>query len=185
MAAFPRAVTFAHQLIRERLKPGDTVLDATVGNGHDTAFLAKCVGPDGQVFGFDIQPAAIEATTRKLAAEGFTNVILYAESHALISEKISVPVKAAMFNLGYFPGGDKSVITQPESTLAALNAVCEFGAEIITIAVYYGHEGGEAEAAAITDWVESLDQTEFTAIRYEFVNPRNSPPFLIAVERKV
>ena len=35
----------AHDLIRDILHPGDLAIDATVGNGHDTLFLAEQVGP--------------------------------------------------------------------------------------------------------------------------------------------
>ncbi|MBC7032591.1 SAM-dependent methyltransferase, partial [Salmonella enterica subsp. enterica serovar Enteritidis] len=48
------------------VNPGDHVIDATVGNGHDTVYLAKLVGTTGHVDGFDIQSAAIEATTTAL-----------------------------------------------------------------------------------------------------------------------
>ena len=37
------------------VRPGDTVVDATCGNGHDTKWLAQAVGPSGRVFAFDIQ----------------------------------------------------------------------------------------------------------------------------------
>ena len=34
----------AHDCIAATVKQGDTVVDATIGNGHDTLFLANCVG---------------------------------------------------------------------------------------------------------------------------------------------
>ena len=49
------ALHFSHQLLKEVVEPGDFVIDATMGNGHDTAFLAELVGPSGEVFAFDIQ----------------------------------------------------------------------------------------------------------------------------------
>ncbi|MCL4108432.1 UNVERIFIED_CONTAM: hypothetical protein GTU68_046125 [Idotea baltica] len=174
----------AHQLIRERLIAGDFAIDATVGNGHDTLFLAGCVGKTGRVFGFDVQPEAIEAATKRIAEAGSENVTLFTESHADVADHVSAPVKAVMFNLGYFPGGDKSIITQESSTIAALEAICELGAEIITIVIYHGHDGGGDEASAVVKWAESLDQTEFSVIRYGFINQRNAPPFLVAIELK-
>ena len=41
-------------------------MDATVGNGHDTVFLARLVGETGKVIGFDIQEQAIKNTTERL-----------------------------------------------------------------------------------------------------------------------
>ncbi len=184
MAAFPRALTMAHQLIRERLDTGDSAIDATVGNGHDTLFLATCVGATGHVFGFDIQPEAIAAATKRIADAGSENVTLFTESHADVADHVSNPVKAAMFNLGYLPSGDKSIITRESSTIAALRSICDLGAEIITIVIYHGHEGGNDEASTVIAWAESLDQAEYSVIRYGFINQRNAPPFLIAVERK-
>ena len=49
------ALHFSHQLLKEVVELGDFVIDATMGNGHDTAFLAELVGPSGEVFAFDIQ----------------------------------------------------------------------------------------------------------------------------------
>ena len=37
------------------VQPGDTVVDATCGNGGDTLWLARAVGPSGRVLAFDIQ----------------------------------------------------------------------------------------------------------------------------------
>ncbi len=37
------------------VQAGDTVVDATAGNGHDTLFLAKLVGPSGAVYAIDVQ----------------------------------------------------------------------------------------------------------------------------------
>jgi hypothetical protein len=37
------------------LRPGDTAVDATCGNGHDTLALAELVGPSGRVFALDLQ----------------------------------------------------------------------------------------------------------------------------------
>ena len=69
-----RATEFAHLLMRQSIKPGDWVVDATVGNGHDTLLLAKLVGPTGRVIGFDVQEAALAAATARVdgMAAGYT-----------------------------------------------------------------------------------------------------------------
>ena len=51
-----------HDWISRVVLPGDTVVDATAGNGHDTVFLARLAGPSGQVHAFDVQEEAIRAT---------------------------------------------------------------------------------------------------------------------------
>ncbi|WP_346419965.1 methyltransferase domain-containing protein, partial [Listeria monocytogenes] len=49
---------FAHDTLRKVVRPGDYVIDATCGNGHDTLLLAELVGINGHVLGFDIQQMA-------------------------------------------------------------------------------------------------------------------------------
>ena len=37
------ALSMSHEIISSAVMPGDTVVDATCGNGKDTVFLAKLV----------------------------------------------------------------------------------------------------------------------------------------------
>lgn len=57
---------FAHDTLQKVVRPGDYVVDATCGNGHDTLLLAELVGVNGHVLGFDIQQVAIAATKTRL-----------------------------------------------------------------------------------------------------------------------
>lgn len=180
-----KATELAHDLIRERLHAGDTAIDATVGNGHDTEFLAKLVGSEGKVIGFDIQAEAIAAT--KTRVESFPWVSLHEKGHEGLEEIITAPVKTIMFNLGYLPSGDKAITTGPETTLTAIKAGSRILAPggLMTITVYTGHEGGVAESEAVTEYVRTLAQEDFAVASYQFLNQRNSPPHLIAVEKRV
>ena len=45
-----RPLEMAHQFLAEVITKEDVVVDATMGNGHDTAFLAQRAG---QVYAFD------------------------------------------------------------------------------------------------------------------------------------
>ena len=56
-----RVLPFARTLLQTAVKEGDYAVDATLGNGHDTCFLAKIVGDNGKVFGFDIQKRQLKA----------------------------------------------------------------------------------------------------------------------------
>ncbi|MCS7462992.1 methyltransferase domain-containing protein [Paenibacillus doosanensis] len=189
---FLSILSFAHKLIQERVAPGETVVDATAGNGVDTVFLAKCVGAAGSVHVFDIQEHALEQTRRRLAKEltGPAPVHFHLCSHAMLKtqlpESAHGQVGAVMFNLGYLPGADESTITTPESTLPALDSALELLRQggILTIALYTGHEGGEHEAAAVQLWAQQLPQQQFQALEYRFINRDNHPPYLIAVEKK-
>ena len=66
----PQIIHFADSLAERAIKPGDTVIDATMGNGHDTVKLAQWVGPEGHVHAFDIQPQALQNTQERLQEHG-------------------------------------------------------------------------------------------------------------------
>ena len=138
-----------HDLWKKIVLPGDLVIDATVGNGHDTLFLANLVGKNGKVVGYDIQKQAIENTQERVAA--FPNVELKLKSHAKFDE---VEAKLIVYNLGYLPGSDKIVTTLLETTLESLEsakkALAPDGA--LSIMCYPGHQEGAREAPAVEKW---------------------------------
>jgi len=189
---FVSILSFAHALVRERVREGDVCVDATMGNGHDTLFLARLVGDGGRVVAFDVQEAALRATRDRLTAAGIPTARceLLLRSHAEMAEAVGPDavgrVAAVMFNLGYLPGGDHRVVTRPETTLAALDAALLLlrpgGA--LTAVVYPGHEGGASEASAVADWAAALPQEKYQAMSYRFLNQRNAPPYVVAVEKR-
>lgn len=191
---FLSILSFAHRLVQERVRPGDLVVDATIGNGLDTAFLARLVGPTGTVHGFDIQPEALARTRERLEAEpapeGRPALHLHLRSHAemlaAVPEEAHGQAAAVMFNLGYLPRGDHRIVTVPASTLPALAAALKLlrPGGIVTAVVYPGHEGGDAEAEAVERWAAELAQASHQAMTYRLVNQRNRPPFLVAVEAR-
>lgn len=188
MTHLQNIITFGHELIKERLQIGDIVVDATVGNGHDTVFLAKLVGNSGHVYGFDIQESAIERTRKRLTAENVVNqVTLFNQSHHLIGQCLDGKrIKAAIFNLGYLPGGDKTIVTVPDKTIQAVDYLVHHMESngIIIVTVYPGHPEGKIESQAFYNYVQELDQKYFNVLKYAFLNRQNSPPYLIAIEIK-
>ena len=63
------ALHFSHSLLEEILQPGDHVIDATMGNGYDTVFMAEKIGKTGHVYSFDIQKEALLSTKSKLTEQ--------------------------------------------------------------------------------------------------------------------
>ncbi len=181
-----RATDMAQLLLRQRLNKGDVVVDATVGNGHDTLFLADQVGPSGCVIGFDVQQAALDQAAVLLGAR--SNVRLVHAGHERLAEHLvddDVRLAAVMFNLGYLPGADKSITTDTATTLAALQqalARLAIGG-LVTLVLYPGHAGGVDEARAVLAFVENL-KNDFAASRYHRVNAVKPAPELLVVERK-
>lgn len=181
--AFRRITDLARVLVGETLTDGDVAIDATVGTGVDTVFMAEKVGASGRVYGYDIQTEAIAQTEKRLAEKNLGDrVILKHGSHAKMTLNPSEEAKAIMFNLGYLPGGNLNIVTQPESTILALEkALTLLGAGgIITIGLYR-HSGSEQEVAAVEEWASRLSRG-FYAHRIETINRRN-PPYLIAIHQ--
>ena len=176
-----RPLHMAHAFLDEILTDQDLAVDGTMGNGHDTLFLAQRAG---KVVAFDIQEQALNTTAEKLEKAGLTNAQLALKGHESLDQFVD-QCKAAIFNLGYLPSADKSVITLPETTLQAIKKVLDrlvVGGRL-AIMIYYGHEGGAVEKDAVLDFVSQLDQTVFTAMLYKPLNQVNTPPFLVMIER--
>lgn len=182
-----RPLSIAHDWVRAAVRPGARVVDATAGNGRDTLFLAELVGEGGMVYAFDIQPEAIENTRRAAEAAGLLDRIeLHACSHARLSEFAPRGLEAAMFNLGYLPGGDKSITTTVEETLPALEAAfaqLEPGG-ILTVMCYPGHEGGRGECEAVERAWSALPIDEGLVCTLRSLNGADDAPFLMGVQKK-
>lgn len=181
--SFPRVTTFVHDLVAGRLAEGDLAIDATVGKGLDTRFLAACVGTSGRVEGFEIQESAL-ALARPLLAD-FPQVRLHHRGHERMAEFVSGPAQAILFNLGYLPSGDKSITTTPETTRQGLMAgLTLLGPEgILSVVVYPGHPGGREEAQAVEDWFASLDGEHYDRIHYGRFpgGPDGVSPYVLAL----
>ena len=176
-----RPLEIAHDFLAQVITQEDIVVDATMGNGHDTLFLAKLAK---QVYAFDIQEQALEKTSQRLQEAGLTNAELILQGHETVDQFVK-EVKAAIFNLGYLPSADKSIITQPQTTLDALEKLCHMLVKggRIAIMIYYGHEGGDIERDAVMGFVSHLPQEEYTAAIYRTLNQINNPPFLVMIEK--
>lgn len=147
----------------DHVHAGDWVLDATAGNGGDTAFLARRVGPQGRVFAIDIQESALRATADRLQREVLlARVTLVQGDHARLLELLPCGVRGRLrlvcFNLGYLPGGDHHCTTLPDSTRLALQASLLLLADEGTLSVmaYRGHPGGLEEADVVQSFMDHL-----------------------------
>jgi predicted methyltransferase len=185
-----RATEKAHHLMRQIVKPGDLVVDATVGNGNDTLLLAELVGPSGRVIGFDIQSAAISAT-RQLVGH-LPQVTLIQAGHETLAAHLQTfegagdqpALAAAMFNLGYLPGVTKKIVTQTETSLAGLEqalAALKING-LVTLVLYPGHPGGADEAAALKSYAQNLPG-DFSVTHHARTDTQRPAPELLAITR--
>jgi len=183
----------AHDALDVVILPGDTVIDATVGNGHDTLFLARQVQSHGKVYGFDIQQAALDSCHQRLLEnQAQRQVSLFHAGHECMPILIPVElhqggIKAAMFNLGYLPGADHAISTRTSTTLSALDFTMQALSVggMISILAYTGHSGGNDECTAVKHYLSSLDKILFrtTVLRPE--NTNKPPPELIIIRKQV
>lgn len=169
-----RLTGIAQDAVSAALQSGAVAVDATAGNGHDTVFLARCVGADGRVFAIDLQASAIDATRRRLdAANLLDRVTLINACHSALGEHLADAatggIAAVMFNLGFLPGGDRSLISQPVTTIAAIDAALQHlrDAGIASIMSYRGHPGGNEETRSVADYIERLSGSDCDIERFD------------------
>ncbi|MCA0984467.1 methyltransferase domain-containing protein [Halobacillus yeomjeoni] len=186
-----RVLPYSHSLMEQALSEGDIAIDATCGNGHDTLFLTNQVGENGHVYGFDIQQEAVDNTRQRLRDNDMeSRATLFHESHShvkeCIPEKHHSQIKAAIYNLGYLPGSDKSIVTTPKETIESVEKILSMIQKggILVLVVYHGHPGGKEEKNALLEYVSNLDQKYFKALQYGFINQKNDPPFIVAIEKQ-
>ena len=186
MKTLKNSLKQSHQYIKTCVKEGDTVVDATCGNGNDTVFLAQLVGERGKVFSFDIQDRAIENTTKKLKDLKLEDrVLLIKDGHQNIDAYVNENIKAVMFNLGYLPGGNQNITTKADTTISAIRKAMELlvAGGIIALVIYYGKYNDSDEKEKVLSFLEGIDQKRFTAMKTEFINQQNCPPILVCIEK--
>lgn len=179
-----RMTKIAHEILSAHLKPGDTAIDATCGNGYDTIFLAKLVGPNGLVHAYDIQEKAINETQKKARLEQLTNIRFHLASHETISEE---QIDAVIFNLGYLPKTDKTITTKSETTIktltSLLNKMNNYPNLLIVLVIYPGHEEGKKESFAIESLLKNYANNLFGIMRCQ-LNTADSP-YVIAIKKRI
>ncbi len=177
----PRPTALAQWLLKAVIAEGDRVIDATVGNGHDTRFLAECVGASGSVQGYDVQQAALDSAKLRVA-ELSGRVEFFLESHAgMAAHAEQGSVAAVMFNLGYLPGEDHHLTTETYETLKALEVagtLLKVGG-VLSVVCYPGHLAGAAEAVAVEAWMTARVALGWQVSKYGAVGTRRPAPFLL------
>ena len=179
-----RALDLVHDTIKKYVKAGSICIDATMGRGYDTAFLASLVGDSGKVIAMDIQQSALDSTSSLLKEKGYENVKLILDSHANMAkyaEKESVD--CIVFNLGYLPNGDHTIYTHAESTIKAILAGLELlkSGGIMCVSIYYGGDSGYEEKDALMPFLKELDDEKYQVIMASFYNWKNDPPIPVFI----
>lgn len=182
---FDRITDMTHQLIKSHyeIRTGIAV-DATMGNGYDTKFLAELV--PSEVYAFDIQAEALEETRLRLGdLYDKERIHLILDGHENMNKYLN-QCDLIVFNLGYLPKGDHTIITKAASTLKGvsigLNLMCQGG--LMSILAYYGHDGGYEELSALKCFLRELDHKAFDVVQVGKMNRNNCPPILYLVKKR-
>ena len=176
----------AADYLTRAIRPGDSVVDATMGNGKDTLFLCGLVGESGHVYAFDVQAEAVARTRARVQEAGYAQrTTLLLAGHETMQLHVPGPVQAVIFNLGWLPGAEHAVTTRTETTLEAVRAATELIAPggIVTVCVYPGHEEGMRELHALRQFAAGLHVRSFNVLIHHFINASVQTPQLILIQR--
>ena len=177
----------AADILRQAVQPGDTAVDATMGNGHDTLYLCQLVGETGRVYAFDVQPQAVENTRRRLEEAGVSNrAALFCLGHERMAEQVREAPSAVVFNLGWLPGGDHAVTTHWETTRQAVESALTLlkPRGVLLICAYPGHPEGDRERQALMEMLVHLPPQRYNVLRHQFLNAGPGAPECFAVQKQ-
>lgn len=176
----------AADVLSRVLSEGDSAVDATMGNGHDTEALCRLVGPSGRVYAFDIQPQAVENTRLRLLEAGLADrASLFCLGHEHLAEAVHGPVRAVMFNLGWLPGGDHGITTLLPTTLSAVEQALSLllPGGVLVLCAYPGHPEGAREKESLISFFSSLPPQRYNVLRQVFLNAGPGAPECFVVQK--
>ena len=184
------AVKFVQDFLAARLVHPRLCVDATCGNGGDTAFLCGLsAASGGRVLGFDIQPEAIASTRARLEQAGVPagQYALHCDSHAHLLQYVQPgTADAVMFNFGWLPGADHAVFSTADSSIPALEAALQAvrPGGVVSAILYSGAVIGTDEKQAVLAWLRALPLKDFTVLVCDFANWAETAPLPCFILKK-
>lgn len=173
-----KVVEIAHDYLLDGLKEDDIAIDFTCGSGNDSLFLCKHVK---HVYSYDIQENAL-LEAKELLKE-YKNITFFHKSHYFFDEDVQSFDKG-IFNLGYYPKGDKSITTNGEEVVNTLKKACHLlnnNGKII-IVCYPGFEAGLKESIFVEEFLKELSSKTFDVYSFKLLNRKNAP-YIIGIEK--
>lgn len=159
-----KAVSYYHNLIEKLASKEKIAVDATLGNGNDSLFLAPLFK---KVYSFDIQDLAIKRSKEKL--KHLKNVKIIKDNHMHLANYIEEKIDLIVFNLGYLPGSDKKICTNSYTTNNAIkNSFDKLNDDGVIIVVGYSrHLGGQKEIDELELFLEN-NKYKYTKKRFDY-----------------
>lgn len=173
-----KIVDIAHDMLLENIKESDIAIDFTCGSGNDSKFLCDHVK---HVHSYDIQIEALNEAKELL--KDYQNVSFYHKSHFYFDEDVQSFDKG-IFNLGYYPKGDKSITTNGFEVVETLKKACCYlnhDGKILVVC-YPGFEAGMNESILVENYLKELSSKEFDVYSFKLLNRKNAP-YIIGIEK--
>ncbi|GJW63832.1 putative rRNA methylase YtqB isoform X1 [Tanacetum coccineum] len=141
------------------VKKGDTVVDATCRNGYDTLAMLNMKEMVKLI-------VRVTANGKKLLPR-------------------DVRVRLVAFNLGYLPGGDKTLITKSDTTRLAMEVASRIVASggLISMLVYVGHPGGMEEYDTVEGFASQLSVNDWICCKLQMLNRPLAPILVLLCKR--
>ena len=182
-------LSLVHDVLKDFVKPGAFCVDATAGNGRDTSFLCGLTGREGKILAFDIQQEAVDRTEERLRQDGWSDITtVICDSHANMGQYAEPEsVDCIVFNLGWLPGGDHTIFTHADSTIAAIEAGMTLLRKggLMCVSMYYGGASGYEERDALMEYWKTIDSNRFTVLVTQFANRTGDPPIPVFIIKDI
>lgn len=179
---------WCHEIIRSQAQRGGLYIDATMGKGNDTLMLCELAGEVGEVFAFDIQGQAVDATRALLEKHDvIAKYHLILDGHENMDHYVQPgAVDVICFNFGYLPGGDHEIATKASTSIIAIQKGLKLlkSGGMMSLCVYSGGDTGFEERDCILDYIKELPAKEYTVIVNQYFNRGNNPPMPIFIFKK-
>lgn len=170
------------KIIIDSKKEIKVAADMTVGGGNDSKYILENTSVE-RLYGFDIQKEAREKALSLIGND--ERFIFNLRSHAEVDKYIKEGLDLIVYNLGYLPGGDKTITTSYKTTIASLEKTLGLLNKdgIIILTIYPGHPAGKVESEKLEAYLQGLDQKKYGLIKIAYPTRPNNPPYIMVIEK--
>lgn len=179
----------AQQIWKGLLVEGDCVVDATCGQGHDSVFIAKLIQhwEGSRLHCIDLQQKAIELSKQNIEAQCSPDILskLSFQHSCHSSIEIDFTPRLVIYNLGYLPGGDKSITTLRDTTLTSIKKALDLipSQGVLSVMCYNGHSEGREEQDLLEEFFKNLSPKDFSCEKLDKINAKACPVLFLITKR--
>ena len=179
------AVRFVQDYLAAHLPHPKLCIDATCGNGGDTAFLCRLAGPEGRVLGFDIQPEAVTSTRARLEKQGLTAELI-CDSHANLLQYVRPGTgrhRDVQLRLAARGRPQRLLHSRQQHPCAGSRPRALRTGGVLSAILYSGRVIGTDEKQSILGWLRALPLEKYTVLVCDFANWADTAPALPCSEK--